>query len=101
MGLRQKNLRQLLLCPRGHIPTSERRLEELKRGEIRWSDRDNGWEVLIPANALKNSNSSFFGSKPFRLILPNLLDLYYYINAYIDRHRRILLADANDPALSL
>ncbi|GES53210.1 hypothetical protein Rhsp01_58250 [Rhizobium sp. NBRC 114257] len=97
LGLRQKNLRQLLLCPRGHIPTSERRLEELKRGEIRWSDRDNGWEVLIPANAFKNSNSSFFGSKPFRLILPNLLDLYYYINAYIDRHRRILLANANDP----
>jgi hypothetical protein len=97
LGLRQKNLRQLLLCPRGHIPTSERRLEELKRGEIRWSDRDSGWEVLIPANAFKNSNSSFFGSKPFRLILPNLLDLYYYINAYIDRHRRILLANANDP----
>lgn len=97
LGLRQKNLRQLLLCPRAHIPTSERRLEELKRGEIRWSDRDNGWEVLIPANAFKNSNSSFFGSKPFRLILPDLLDLYYYINAYIVRHRRILLADANDP----
>lgn len=97
LGLRQKNLRQLLLCPRGHIPTSERRLEELKRGEIRWSDRDNGWEVLIPANAFKNSNSSFFGFKPFRLILPDLLDLYYYINAYFDRHRRILLANANDP----
>ncbi|GES53252.1 hypothetical protein Rhsp01_58680 [Rhizobium sp. NBRC 114257] len=97
LGLRQKNLRQLLLCPRGHIPTSERRLEELKRGEIRWSDRDKGWEVLIPANAFKNSNSSFFGSKPFRLVLPDLLDLYYYINAYVHRHRRILLANANDP----
>lgn len=35
LGLRQKNLRQLLLCPRGQFPTSERRLEDLKRGEIR------------------------------------------------------------------
>lgn len=66
LGLRQKNLRQLLVCPRGHFRTSERRLEDMKRGEIRWSDRDNGWEVLIPSNAFKNANSSFFGSKPFR-----------------------------------
>lgn len=42
LGLRQKNLRQLLFCPRGHFPTSERRLEEMKRGEIRWSERDHG-----------------------------------------------------------
>ncbi|NTG32645.1 hypothetical protein G6K91_00055 [Agrobacterium rhizogenes] len=97
LGLRQKNLRQLLFCPRGHLPTSERRLEEMKRGEIRWNDRDGGWEVLIPSIAFKNSNSSFFGSKPFRLILPDLLDLYYYIGAYIDRHRGILLRDAKDP----
>ncbi|ACP21990.1 hypothetical protein NGR_b05310 (plasmid) [Sinorhizobium fredii NGR234] len=72
LGLRQKNLRQLLVCPRGHFPTSERRLEDMKRGEIRWSDRDRGWEVLVPANAFKNANSSFFGSKPFRLVLPDL-----------------------------
>ncbi|PDT34456.1 hypothetical protein CO656_27195 [Sinorhizobium sp. FG01] len=65
LGLRQKNLRQLLVCPRGHFPTSERRLEDMKRGEIRWSDRDRGWEVLVAANAFKNANSSFFGSKPF------------------------------------
>ncbi|WP_370643762.1 hypothetical protein [Shinella sp. NM-101] len=97
LGLRQKNLRQLLVCPRGHFPTSERRLEDMKRGEIRWSDRDRGWEVLIPSNAFKNANSSFFGSKPFRLILPDLLDLYKYLNAYIDRHRGVLLAGADDP----
>jgi len=97
LGLRQKNLRQLLVCPRGHFPTSERRLEDMKRGEIRWSERDHGWEVLIPSNAFKNANSSFFGSKPFRLILPDLQDLYKYLNAYIDRHRRMLLAGAEDP----
>lgn len=97
LGLRQKNLRQLLFCPRGHFPTSERRLEEMKRGELRWNDREGGWEVLIPSNAFKNSNSSFFGSKPFRLILPDLMDLYDHIGSYIDRHRAVLLADGADP----
>ena len=97
LGLRQKNLRQLRLCPRGHHPTSERRLEDMKCGELRWSDRDHGWEVLIPAAAFKNSSSSFFGQKPFRLILPDLLDLYQYLDAYIDRHRGVLLGGAKDP----
>lgn len=97
LGLRQKNLRQLLVCPRGHFPTPERRLEDMKRGEIRWSDRDKGWEVLIPSNAFKNANSSFFGAKPFRLILPDLLDLYKFLNEYIERHRAVLLRNARDP----
>lgn len=97
LGLRQKNLRQLMVCPRGQFPTSERRLEDMKRGELRWSDRDHGWEVLIPAVAFKNANSSFFGSKPFRLILPDLQDLYFYIDAYISRHRRVLLGGSEEP----
>ncbi|MBB4105811.1 hypothetical protein [Allorhizobium borbori] len=97
LGLRQKNLRQLRVCPRGHYPTSERRLEDMKCGELRWSDRDHGWEVLIPSVAFKNSGSSFFGQKPFRLILPDLLDLYKYLDAYIDRHRGVLLDGAKDP----
>lgn len=66
-------------------------------GELRWSDKEHGWEVLIPSNAFKNANSSFFGSKPFRLILPDLLDLYKYLNACIERHRGVLLANAKDP----
>lgn len=37
-GLRQKNLRQLLICPRGRMPTSERQLANLKVGELRWSE---------------------------------------------------------------
>lgn len=98
LGLRQKNLRQLLLCPRGQFPTSERRLEDLKRGEIRWSDRENGWEVFIPAAAFKNANSSFFGKKPFRLVLPDLHGLYRYINDYVVHHRSMLLGAAPDPA---
>ncbi|WP_132665675.1 hypothetical protein [Rhizobium sp. PP-CC-3G-465] len=97
LGLRQKNLRQLLLCPRGHFPRSERRLQELKRGELRWNDRERGWEVLIPANAFKNAHSSFFGSKPFRLVLPDLMGLYTHLDAYVERHRSVLLGNARDP----
>jgi hypothetical protein len=97
LGLRQKNLRQLMVCKRGELPRSERQLADMKRGELRWSERDNGWEVLIPAVAFKNANSSYFGNKPFRLILPDLGGLYHYIDRYIDRHRSVLLKEAEDP----
>lgn len=97
LGLRQKNLRQLMVCERGRLPRSERHLADMKRGELRWSERDKGWEVLIPSVAFKNANSSYFGSKPFRLVLPNLGGLYDHIEAYIDRHRRALLGGAEDP----
>lgn len=97
LGLRQKNLRELLICPRGQIPMSERNLEIRKRGELRWSERDRGWEVLIPASAFKNANSSFFSNKPFRLILPDLADLYNCIESYMGRHRAALLNGAVDP----
>jgi hypothetical protein len=96
-GLRQKNLRELLLCRPGTLPTSERKLEDLKRGELRWSSRDQGWEILIPSMAFKNANSSFFGSKPFRLILPDLGRLYELIEAWIERHRARLIGEATDP----
>ncbi|MBZ9894420.1 MULTISPECIES: hypothetical protein [unclassified Mesorhizobium] len=97
LGLRQKNLRQLMVCERGKPSRSERQLADMKRGELRWSDRDQGWEVLIPSVAFKNAHSSYFGSKPFRLVLPNLGGLYDHIEAYIDRHRRALLGEMEDP----
>jgi hypothetical protein len=97
LGLRQKNLRQLLVCPKGQAPRSERRLEDLRRGELRWSDRDAGWEVLIPAVAFKNADSSFFGDKPFRLVLPDLGGLYGRLERYIAQQRRLLLGPAEDP----
>ncbi|MFU0505612.1 hypothetical protein [Pseudaminobacter sp. NGMCC 1.201702] len=96
-GLRQKNLRQLLLCPKGRLPTSERQLGDMKVGELRWSERDHGWEVVIPSVAFKNANSSYFGDKPFRLVLPDIGDLYRYIDAYVGRHRIRLLKGADDP----
>lgn len=97
LGLRQKNLRQMLLCPRERTPTTERELERLKCGEMRWSERDEGWEVFVPCAAFKNAGSAYFSKKPFRLLLPNLGDLYLYLEAYIARHRAVLLAGALDP----
>ncbi len=97
LGVRQKNLRQLLLCPKGQMPKSERQLETLKRGELRWNDREKGWEVLIPAVAFKNAGSSFFSGRPFRLMLPDLGGLYRYIDDYIEEHRPLLLTSAADP----
>jgi hypothetical protein len=97
LGVRQKNLRELLVCGRGDAPTPERQLEARKRGELRWSDRERGWEVLIPASAFKNANSSFFAGKPFRLLLPDLGGLYRYIEAYLTTHRAALLNGAPDP----
>ena len=96
LGLRQKKLWQLLVCKSGRFPTTERRLEDMKRGELRGSEREHGWEVLIPSNAFKNSGSSSFGQKPFRLMLSDLIDLCTYLNAYTDRHRKVLLGRAPD-----
>lgn len=96
-GLRQKNLRQLMLCPKGQNPRTERQLVDTKRGEIRWSEREAGWEIFIPAVAFKNATSSFFGSRPFRLVLPDLGGLYDYIDFYIERGRALLLRTAADP----
>jgi hypothetical protein len=97
LGVRQKNLRQLLVCPRTAIPRTQRQLEKLGRGELRWNVREEGWEVLIPSNAFKNSNSSFFGHQPFRLLLPDLDGLYAHIEDFIDDHRSRLLNGAPDP----
>lgn len=97
LGVRQKNLRQLLFSPRGAMPRSERQLEVGRCGELRWNAREHGWEVLIPAVAFKNADSSFFGRQAYRLLLPDLEGLYARIEAYIDTHRPLLLGEADDP----
>ncbi|MFZ5683154.1 MAG: hypothetical protein ACOY9C_00790 [Pseudomonadota bacterium] len=97
LGFRQKNLRQLLVCPKGEAPRSERRLRDLARGELRWSERDSGWEVFVPASAFKNASSSFFNGRPFRLVLPDIGGLYREIDGYVGIHRARLLGAASDP----
>lgn len=96
-GLRQKNLRQLLVCERTSTPLTESDLERLKRGQLRWSARDQGWEVFIPCAAFKNSGSAYFSKRPFRVLLPDLGRLYELIDAYVSRHRAALLGRAADP----
>jgi len=97
LGVRQKNLRELLLCRRREQPSTEHQLEMRRCGEMRWNDKEKGWEVLIPAVAFKNANSSFFAARPFRLLLPDVGDLYRYIGAWIRDHRAVLLNGAKDP----
>jgi hypothetical protein len=97
LGLRQRNLRELLVCPRGQQATPERQLANARRGEIRWNGRDAAWEVFIPSAAFKNAHSSFFGGRPFRLSLPDLGGLYGYIEEWITRDRGLLLRGARDP----
>ncbi len=95
LGLRQRNLRELLLCPRSRRPTPERKLEVLRRGELRWTGTT--WEVLIPAAAFKNARSSFFEGRPFRVALPDIGGLYSLIGGWINRHRPVLVGRAADP----
>lgn len=97
LGIRQRNLRELLFCPRDEAPMSEQQLEMRRCGEMRWSEKGKGWEVLIPAVAFKNANSSFFENRPYRYVLPDLGELYRYIDAYVRVHRAVLLGAARDP----
>lgn len=99
LGLRQKNLRQLRIRFKGEPPTTERELERLKVGEIRWSERVSGWEVFIPCAAFKNAHSAYFSKRPFRLMLPDLGDLYAWIDDYLTRCRPLLLGGAADPGV--
>jgi hypothetical protein len=93
LGLRQRNLRELLVCLPDQSHRPETKLEELGRGEMRWNSEGN-WEVLIPSSAFKNARSSFFAGNPYRLVLPDLENLYTIIESYLKRHRPILLAGA-------
>lgn len=87
LGLRQKNLRQLLVRGRGEPHTSERELERLKRGELRWSGRDAGWEVFIPCAAFKNAHSAY-NAGPERVArlgrVPEIEETRNYVLSVID-----------------
>jgi hypothetical protein len=97
LGLRQKNLRELLVCMKP-LPTGEASLAHKRRGELRWNDVDLQWEVLIPAVAFKNAKSSyFFRGTPYFRVIPDVDNLYATIAAYLDRHRPALLAANPDP----
>jgi hypothetical protein len=97
LGIRQRNLRELLICPPGQKYRRASELEELRRGEMRWNPDVMEWRVFIPALAFKNSRSTFFKEKSFHMALPNLQGLYKWVNRYIRVDRPRLLKDAVDP----
>jgi len=97
LGIRQRNLRQLMLCPFQGAPRSSGELEELRRGELRWNTIRSAWEVFIPAKAFKNGESSYFKGRPYRLFLPDLECLYDHIDAYLGKHRPVLVNGNPDP----
>jgi hypothetical protein len=97
LGLRQRNLRELLLCPPKQQPRDRVELEELQRGELRWNNVDRTWDVFIPAVAIKNGRGPFFRGRPFQATLPNLEGLYRWIDCYLKQHRGRLLNGVDDP----
>jgi hypothetical protein len=97
LGFRQRNLRELLFSAKGSRHRTTVKLDALCCGELRWNDVVNGWEVFSPASAFKNRDSSYFRDRPFSLLLPNLENLYDWIDQYLERDRKLLLGDCNDP----
>ena len=97
LGLRQRNFRELLLCPPGQNARDISTLEDLERGEIRWNSADRVWEVFIPAVAIKNGRGDFFRGRPFQAALPDLENLYWWIKIYLEKHRARLLDGNRDP----
>lgn len=72
-------------------------LVRLRRAEMRWNAAQKAWDVFAPVEAFKNKGSSFFGKKPFHARLPDLAGLYPIIDAYLNRHRKVLLKGSVDP----
>jgi len=97
LGLRQRNLRELLIAFPGQKPRDTSMLEELQRGEMRWNQAEKIWEVFVPAVAIKNGGASFFRGRPFQAVLPDLENLYAWIESYLQKHRERLLNGRPDP----
>ena len=97
LGSRQRNLRELLVCLPGHKPRETRELELLRRGELRWLPEPKAWQVFMPAIAIKNGHSAFFRGRPFEMTLPDIGQLYQWIDRYLTKHRPRLLNGVKDP----
>jgi len=91
LGIRQRNLRELLVSPPGSKHRTARDLETVRRGELRWNAKQRTWDVFIPAVSMKNGSSSFFKWRPFEITLPDREDLYFWIAQYLETHRKVLL----------
>lgn len=96
-GLRQKNLRQLVFRTKGQKPTPEAELATLRRGELRWIEASEQWQVMLPSAAFKNSTSSFFRNGCHIIALPDAADLYVYLDRHLAEGRTLLVGDRAEP----
>jgi len=94
MPLRQKNMRQMLLCPPGQKPRRFKDLARLGRGELVFTENQ-GWIVRITREAFKNRESEAL-ERELELPIPDIDGLYDEIAAYIQA-RETLLNGAPDP----
>ena len=94
MPLRQKNMRQMLLCPPGQKPRRFKDLARLGRGELVFTENQ-GWIVRITREAFKNRESEAL-EKELELPIPDIDGLYDEIAAYLQA-RETLLNGAPDP----
>ena len=93
MPLRQKNMRQLLICPPGKRPRSFKRLARLRRGEMVY-DPTLGWRIRITREAFKNEKAKALRAW-MELPIPDIDGLYDEIAEYLQA-RQFLLNGAPD-----
>ncbi|WP_336740352.1 hypothetical protein [Aureimonas altamirensis] len=96
-GLRQRNLREMLLASPDSAPTSKARLESLGRGEMRWNEKARRWELYMPLSAFKNAGSRFFGGQPMLIDLGGVERFDERMSLWVRRHRTRLIGPAPDP----
>ena len=94
LPMRQKNLRELLVCLPGERPKSFKELKLLKRGQLVF-EPNRGWLVRITREAFKNATSRALDDE-MELPIPNVNNLYEEMSSYLDA-RSILLKGAKDP----
>lgn len=96
-GLRSTNIREL----RYNAPDGRAAAEDLLRhgfcGELRKVEDGSAWEVFVPRSAFKNAKSKLYRGRPFRMVLPDVDNLYERLALYVDHCRSYLAADVEDP----
>ncbi|TYB83741.1 helix-turn-helix domain-containing protein [Oceaniovalibus sp. ACAM 378] len=93
LGFRQKNNRELLICPSDRVPRTWKVLTRLKRGEISFDG--SSWLVRMPGTAFKNASSKAVNEEN-TFVLMDQDGFYSEIEVYLEA-RRSLLGNNEDP----
>ena len=95
LAFRQKNMRELLLCPLGGEPRSWKELKRCRRGEMSFDEERRRWRVRIHEDAFKNRGSAALDEE-IEIVLEDTNGLYDDIAQYLaTRHK--LLGKCADP----